>query len=64
MSVRKTSQFCKSDNYFCRCLKCRFAIKKAQELDFKHEMYLQRIKSKGCDSSCGKLSIELMREVV
>ena len=61
--MRKKLQFCTNDNYFCRCIKCRLAIEKAIQMEFtamERDIKIER----DCRSSRGKLSDELMREVL
>lgn len=61
--MRRASKFCKSSNFFCKCEKCKFAIEKAKEIEFT-EVSRQIKIEQDCRSSRGRLSDELMREVV
>lgn len=60
---RRISPFCKNSNYFCKCYKCKQALeymKKVELSEIEREIKIQR----DCSSSRGKLSDELMREVL
>lgn len=63
--MKRTSRFCTNENYHCNCLKCRLAIKTAQELYFRQvEKELRNQHKNEIAHNSGKLSSELMKEVV
>lgn len=61
----RVSKFCTNENYHCKCIKCRLAIKTAQELEFRQvEKELRNKRKNGLRHNSGKLSDELLKEVV
>ena len=63
--MKRTSKFCTSENYFCKCVKCRLAIKTAQELDFRQvEKELRNQRQNEIAHNGGKLSSELLKEIL
>lgn len=63
--MKRTSKFCTNENYSCNCVKCRLAIKTAQELDFRQvEKELRNQRQNEIVHNGGKLSPELMKELV
>lgn len=63
--MKRTSKFCTSENYFCKCVKCRLAIKTAQELDFRQvEKELRNQRQTGLEHNSGKLSEQLLKEII
>lgn len=63
--MKRTSKFCTNENYSCNCVKCRLAIKTAQELEFRQvEKELRNQHKTGLEHNSGKLTLELLKEVV
>lgn len=63
--MKRVSLFCTNENYYCKCVKCRLAIKTAQELEFRQvEKELRNQHKTGLEHNSGKLSEQLLKEII